>query len=261
MAGSWSNGAQELIVLVEQVSGYSGIFGYSPAPAAGALVFSLAAASGTDPYGNTYQAGLTVYSTDGVINLFSSLQTWTGSGGGIINIGVGGGQALMELIPETVAGVTWAEGSIGTVITNLSGANTPGLFMSSPYANANTHNSVLELLGGSPSTNHALTRLVSDTFEVVADTHVIGALTADNEAVGSVLITPTAANTPTSVTITYPALTGTTFRGVCSPESVVPGTEVTGWGITSITSTTAKVWATRTNTTQTRIDYIIKGIP
>lgn len=60
MAGSWSNSAQNLIVLVEEISGYSGIFGYSPAPGAGNLVFSLAAAAGTDPYGNTYPNGLSI---------------------------------------------------------------------------------------------------------------------------------------------------------------------------------------------------------
>lgn len=60
MAGSWSNTAVSLIVLIEQVTGYSGIFGYSPTIGAGNLVFSLAAAAGTDPYGNAYPKGLSV---------------------------------------------------------------------------------------------------------------------------------------------------------------------------------------------------------
>lgn len=62
MAGSWSNTATDLIILVEQISGYSGIFGYTPAPGPGNLILSVSAASGTDPYGNDYPAGLMVQS-------------------------------------------------------------------------------------------------------------------------------------------------------------------------------------------------------
>lgn len=60
MSGSWSNPQTSLIILVEQISGFSGIFGYSPAPAMGTLIFSLAAFAGTDPYGNTFGKGLNV---------------------------------------------------------------------------------------------------------------------------------------------------------------------------------------------------------
>lgn len=63
MAGpAWTNQAVSLIVLIEEVSGFSGLFGYSPTVGAGNLVFSLAAAPGTDPYGNHYDGpGLAVY--------------------------------------------------------------------------------------------------------------------------------------------------------------------------------------------------------
>lgn len=56
--GAWSNQAVSLIVLDEATSGYSGIFGYSPAPGPGNLIFSVAAKAGTDPYGNAYPQGL-----------------------------------------------------------------------------------------------------------------------------------------------------------------------------------------------------------
>lgn len=70
----WNNQAVTLIVLTEEISGYSGIFGYSPAPAVGNLIFSVAAAAGTDPYGNAYLAGITSYNDLGglaqqVVNL------------------------------------------------------------------------------------------------------------------------------------------------------------------------------------------------
>ena len=59
MAGSpWTNQAINLIVLTEQTTGFSGLFGYSPAVGAGNLIFSVAAAAGVDPYGNSYPQGV-----------------------------------------------------------------------------------------------------------------------------------------------------------------------------------------------------------
>jgi hypothetical protein len=76
MAGSWSNTATNLIVLIEQISGYSGIFGYSPTVGAGNLVLSITAAAGTDPYGNPYRAGVTTYGTaDNITSQSSSGDT------------------------------------------------------------------------------------------------------------------------------------------------------------------------------------------
>ena len=54
----WSNQVVNLIVLTEQNTGFSGLFGYSPTVGSGNLIFSLAAAAGTDPYGNAYPQGL-----------------------------------------------------------------------------------------------------------------------------------------------------------------------------------------------------------
>lgn len=58
MSGTWSNQRVDLIILQEDVSGFSGIFGYSPSIGAGNLIFSVAAVAGTDPYGNSYPAGI-----------------------------------------------------------------------------------------------------------------------------------------------------------------------------------------------------------
>lgn len=65
MAGSWSSTETNLILLVEEISGFSGIFGYSPSPGLGNLVFSLTAANGTDPYGNVYFKGLNLGNQQG----------------------------------------------------------------------------------------------------------------------------------------------------------------------------------------------------
>ena len=86
-----------------------------------------------------------------------------------------------------------------------------------------------------------------------------GVLSAGNIRAGRVSITPTAANTPKSITITGLAMYGGTPRGIATPSTTVPGTEVTGVGVTSLTTDSATIWVTRTNTTTTHIDYFIFG--
>lgn len=61
VGNSWSNTTTSLIVLIEESGTYSGIFGYSPVPGPGNLVFSVAASPGEDPYGNTYLMGISSY--------------------------------------------------------------------------------------------------------------------------------------------------------------------------------------------------------
>jgi hypothetical protein len=91
------------------------------------------------------------------------------------------------------------------------------------------------------------------------ETTVVGVLAAGNLTFGRVTITPSAPNTPTSLTLTGYDLKGSTFDGVVAPISQVPGTSVLGVGISSITSTSAVIWVTRTNTTATQVGYIITG--
>ncbi|MFB6776483.1 hypothetical protein ACFCX0_03420 [Streptomyces sp. NPDC056352] len=89
---------------------------------------------------------------------------------------------------------------------------------------------------------------------------VNGILAAKNRIVGTVSITPTAANIPTSAVITFPAaLTGTTFYGQVSAAVNVPGSVVTGVGITAESATGCTIWVTRVNTTSTPIRYVVEG--
>lgn len=60
MTQPWSNQAVSLIVIIAG-GGFTGLFVYSPTPAAGNLIDSIAPAGGTDPYGNTYLSGITSY--------------------------------------------------------------------------------------------------------------------------------------------------------------------------------------------------------
>jgi len=53
----WSNQAVSLVVIIAG-GGFTGLFVYSGAPATGNLIASVAAAAGTDPYGNTYPGGI-----------------------------------------------------------------------------------------------------------------------------------------------------------------------------------------------------------
>ncbi|MER8220349.1 hypothetical protein ABTZ58_07075 [Streptomyces sp. NPDC094143] len=85
-------------------------------------------------------------------------------------------------------------------------------------------------------------------------------LTAKNWAIGSTTITPAAANTPTSASITGLNLLGSTFFGFATAATAVPGSTVTGVGITAVTATGATLWATRTNTTATTVNWMVIGL-
>jgi hypothetical protein len=89
---------------------------------------------------------------------------------------------------------------------------------------------------------------------------VLGVLTASNIAYGQVSITPSAANTPTSINVTGLAMKGTTFYAMATPATTVPGSQVTGVGVSSVSSTGLTVWATRTNTTATNVNWLVIGI-
>lgn len=90
-----------------------------------------------------------------------------------------------------------------------------------------------------------------DKFVVDKD----GKVAASNLASGHVTITPSAANTPTSINVTGLNLVGTP-RVVATAGTSLPGTQVTGVGVTNVTTTGFTIWVTRTNTTSTGVDWI-----
>lgn len=65
----WSNQLVSLIVLEESATGFSGIFGYSPVPGKGNLIFSVSAAAGTDQFGNEYVQGVAAYVGNDVMSM------------------------------------------------------------------------------------------------------------------------------------------------------------------------------------------------
>jgi hypothetical protein len=128
---------------------------YDGTPALGNLILSIAAAAGVDSLGNAYAAGLTLYSSDGTINLNGTAATWNAipSGAGI-QIVVGGGAVIEQFAPSVVGGVTWDDGGIGATLASRLGTNTPQTFVSSPNNDANPGSSASISLYGSPQTSN-----------------------------------------------------------------------------------------------------------
>lgn len=106
------------------------------------------------------------------------------------------------------------------------------------------------------------------TVDLDGNTTVGGMLTAGNIATGSVTITPSAANVPTSFSLSGINVKGTTFQGFVTANTTVPAPS-TGTGgapngvssvsISGVTGTGATIWVNRQNTTNTTVNWMIVG--
>ncbi len=92
------------------------------------------------------------------------------------------------------------------------------------------------------------------------DLDLTGILTAASLNYGTVTITPSAANTPTSQVVSGLDLQGSTFFAFATPQTAAPGSNVTGVGTTAVTKNGLTVWVTRTNTTATVINWQVIGV-
>lgn len=114
--------------------------------------------------------------------------------------------------------------------------------------------------GGTPTVLVSGARTVAGVGESGScNMDVAGVLTASNIAFGNTLITPSAANTPTSVSIAGLDLLGSSFYALVTAASSVPGSQVTGVGATSVSSSGFTAWLTRTNTTATTLNWMVIG--
>lgn len=212
----------------------------------GNMVVSLASTAGIDDFtGLPFQAGITTYTSTTAINLFGNDGTWTASNGSKIVV-ESATEASIFLTPHNGP---WNAASISTGLVG-SPAH-PFLFITSPADTTNDIAASILIQGSSSASPARDIALTAETIEAA------GIFSANNIAVGHTTITPSAANTPTSVTVTFGPLDGTSFRGFCNPTTTVPGTQVTGWSVTGVSATQATVTVTRTNTTATGIDYMI----
>jgi len=94
---------------------------------------------------------------------------------------------------------------------------------------------------------------------------VNGILTSLNMAYGTVTITPSAANTPTSTNVTGLSVKGSSFFAFTSPVTSRPGSTTTPDGVTgtsanSVSSTGLTVWLTRQNLTATSVNWMVIGL-
>lgn len=95
------------------------------------------------------------------------------------------------------------------------------------------------------------------TTQMIVD--ISGILLPRSMAWGSISITPSAANTPTSAVVSGLNVLGTTFAAQVTASTGAPGTQVTGVGATNVTSAGLTIWLTRTNTTATTVFWEITG--
>lgn len=223
----------------------------------GNMVASIASASGTDEKtGDAFSKGITTYDSGDVINISGNTASITGSDGSYVQlVAQAGSEALFQPEDDAVNG-PWAPGEIfGSAA--LGGNGHPSLSIDSPVPDLPSGASASSILLVGQSKTDTSTRI--DLLASLIQ-HV-GINTFDNMAFGAVAITPSAANTPTSVTVTYPnELKGNSFIALTTANSSVPGTQVLGTSANSVTSTSAKIWLTRTNTTATVVWYAIIGL-
>ncbi|REE61451.1 hypothetical protein BX257_4029 [Streptomyces sp. 3212.3] len=86
-----------------------------------------------------------------------------------------------------------------------------------------------------------------------------GVLAPRNFVWGRVTINVTTANSPASVTVTGLTVRGASFQALATALSSAIGTVVTGVGVTSITATSAVVWANRSSVGTVQVAYQILG--
>ena len=126
-----------------------GIFVYSPVPANGTLIASITASAGTDPYGNAYQAGITVYDdTSPFLSAFAELISrglffQTVGGGKIGQVAAG----LGDLLILSPGGVGDTQALIDMLPASVSSSGKAAILMASGTPAAQFGNALLELHG------------------------------------------------------------------------------------------------------------------
>ncbi|WP_326737038.1 hypothetical protein [Streptomyces sp. NBC_01022] len=192
------------------------------------------------------------------------------------------GKVLAEIVPDdgsgrsayftydTRLGLNYYAGlTAGDVRFGISGQTDPQEEAGALYSYLGGGLYELLLRSGSDLGNSAAEiNLYSETGPIAADSEIVlradkitapGRLTAGNMAFGSVAITPSAIDTPTSFTVSGLHVAGTTFRAYLTANTTVPGTTVAGVGATNVSATGVTVWLTRANTAPTTVFWMVVG--
>lgn len=227
-------------IVIDQNS--KGMFVYAGNPQLGNLIASFAATNGTDPYGNTYPAAVGTENHGAFTARGDNSQT----NYAILAVPNGNNPILLYNHDNT----QFSDG----FFQSLKDGTSPyrgKLTIQTTSPTGRAANSIEMFSQESDGSQGPVTNVHSDM-------NVDGIFSAGNVAFGNVTITPSAANTPTSVNVTFnPPLQGTTFTAQVSPNTGVPGTTVTGVGYGNVTSTGMTVTLTRTNTTATTVSYLV----
>lgn len=110
----WNNQAVTLLVVTVLPDGsMSGIFGYSPAPGPGNLLFALTATPGTDQYGNAFEAVLDIGSGNFQVDAAGNMLMFNPTG-----------NALMQIIPTKSVMIIYDDDDPvqGSILLAFSGA-------------------------------------------------------------------------------------------------------------------------------------------
>lgn len=125
----WTNQAISLVI-IDAATGFTGLFVYSPIPAFGNLIASVAAIAGTDPYGNTYQPGVTSYvpGTTELVQLNDGFIQWEDVSGQLWKIEPGSGGVPLQFIPPvTQSAIYFFDGNNG-FRNSTAGTSTPEIW-------------------------------------------------------------------------------------------------------------------------------------
>ncbi|HEX5566667.1 MAG TPA: H-type lectin domain-containing protein [Streptomyces sp.] len=194
---------------------------YNTPPGKGRLLLSIDPEGGTDPYGNTYKAGLTLYDPDG-----SEVQLVTGLG------------ATVRLTPARLPGVEWTD---GTLNTTLGAAQRPGVALASPNRTfTGAKRASLVLFGAGPTTNDTSLLVGVERANFSHDVDVSGVLTAANLQSGRLTVVPVANQWTPNIEVTFPRPFATRPEVMVTPSSSAPaagGTTDLKWATASVTAT------------------------
>lgn len=211
--------------------------------------------------GSATVGDLKLYSADGA-TLLAELgrDTGTGGGGGLWTRGLqdplnmsaflSSGELSFRPVEDNLVAVP------ASIYYNSDAFQYSDLILTSGAVGEKDHRALLILESLFDGTAHASFQGENST-PITLD--VLGTLTASNIAVGQVSITPSAANTPTSINVTGLAVEGVSLYAMATAATTVPGSQVTGVGVTSVSATGLTVWVTRTNTTATNVNWMVIG--
>lgn len=123
---------------------------------------------------------------------------------------------------------------------------------------ADFHSAALRLVSAGSGRPRAL--LVEEFEETECDLEVTGVLRGGSRITGTVSITPSGVDVPTSVAVTFPRrLIGTSFTCQVTANSTVPGTSVKGVSYSNLSATGVTLWLTRGNTATTTLSYTVEA--